>query len=117
MPTLRISTDLENLIKDLIDTKIAEYDTNLKDTELYRVSRGVVSNCNNMLTNGCYLWEPGTTNKPPENYGTIFVTVSNGLKGNNQNNWVNQMAFSTGNKIYFRQKINADAWTSWRTLH
>lgn len=117
MPTLHISQDLENLINNLIDTKITAYDTSLKENFLYHVSREYVNDCNNMLTDGCYYWDPNTSNKPPENYGTIFVTVSNGLKGNNQNNWVNQLAFSTGNKIYYRQKINTSNFTTWKVLH
>ena len=117
MPTLHISNDLKTLIRGLIQEELTIYNTNLHTYDLWNVSHENVSDCNNMLTNGCYFWIPNTSNRPPENYGTIFTTVSFELTGNNRDNWVNQIAFGTNGKIYFRQKINADAWTHWVTLH
>lgn len=75
-----------------------------------------VSNCNNMQHNGTYFWALEFSNRPPEPYGVILVLNSTGIAHNNKDNWCMQLAFSTGHKIYYRQKINAGGWTGWKTV-
>lgn len=97
-------------LKDLIDSAVAQ---------LYKI--GVAcpgDNADNALSDGCYNYGPAMSNIPVAGgYGTIFTTVSVGLTGNNTDNWVNQMAMTTDNEIYFRQKVNASAWTAWSRIH
>lgn len=85
---------------------------------MYMTGVGIPNNdCDNALSDGCYSYGDTTAHRPTgTNYGTIFVMVSSGLTGNNTNNWVNQIGMSTGDTVHFRQKINAGAWTAWKTF-
>lgn len=118
---LHISNDLKDLIQDMIDetvdTKILTLYNNLLEYNLYRIGVSVPNdNMNNAISDGCYFWTPDTSNRPADGYGTVFTMVSRGLTGDNQSNWINQLAMGTSNTMYFRQKINANAWTTWKQI-
>lgn len=74
---------------------------------------------NNYLTQGQYMIadDAGVTGGNPYNgtcWGILFVHVSAGDTYNGKNNWIFQEFWSTDSKIYRRQKVNTDAWTSWK---
>ena len=77
--------------------------------------QGVVSgDINTFLNSGSAGWTTTTANKPGPDYGTVFGFLNSGKSQDNQSNWYNQIAFGTdGSAPYYRQKINAGAFTAW----
>lgn len=73
--------------------------------------------CNNAIKDGCYAWGPAEANRPDSSYGTIFTMVSLGIEHNNRDNWCNQLAFGTDERIYYRQKTNSTDWKEWKKVN
>lgn len=69
-----------------------------------------VEDFNTAIAPGVYYWTTNTANRP-NNYGVLLVNRSK-----DTSDWINQIAYSTSDKIYFRQKINDLKWTGWRTI-
>lgn len=60
---------------------------------------------------GVYYWTANSQNRP-NNYGVLLVN-----RYHEGSDWINQIAYSTSDKIYFRQKINDNGeWTAWQTI-
>ena len=117
MKRLQISNELREVIQSMIDTSIENNNTYLINNKMYKTGIFAPNNdLDNAISDGCYSWDIETLHRPTSNYGTIFTMVSTGISGNNQNNWVNQLAMDTARQIWFRQKINASAWTSWSKI-
>ena len=47
-------------------------------------------------------------------YGVLLVNKLDG--GSSTSLWINQIAYGTNNKIYFRQNINNGNWTEWKAV-
>lgn len=105
-----IRTEIEN-----INTEINTINSNIDNIEqqLSNVFRteNFVEDFNTTIEPGIYYWTDSSQNRPA-NYGVLLVNRFN----NGNSNWINQIAYSTNGKIYFRQKINDGEWTSWRAL-
>ena len=74
-----------------------------------------VTDFNTTTNSGIYYWATDAANRPTD-YGVLLVNkyynggdITTGL-------WVNQVAYGTNNKIYFRQNINITGWTEWQQL-
>lgn len=74
-----------------------------------------VTDFNTTTDSGIYYWVTDAANKPTD-YGVLLVNkyyngsdITTGL-------WVNQIAYGTNNKIYFRQNINSTGWTEWKAV-
>lgn len=70
-----------------------------------------IEDFNTVTEPGIYWWGIETANRP-NNYGVLLVYAA--TVGNS--NWINQIAYSTSDKIYFRQKINDNEWRDWKTI-
>lgn len=49
-------------------------------------------------------------------FGKLIVKVNNGTTHNNSNNWIWQYFLETSGIVYFRNKTNAGAWSSWSII-
>lgn len=74
-----------------------------------------VTDFNTTTNSGIYYWVTDAANKPTD-YGVLLVNkyynsgdITTGL-------WINQIAYGTNNKIYFRQNINSGSWTEWKAV-
>lgn len=74
-----------------------------------------VTDFNATTNSGIYYWVADAANRPTD-YGVLLVNkyynggdITTGL-------WVNQVAYGTNNKIYFRQNINSGNWTEWKAV-
>ena len=74
-----------------------------------------VTDFNTTTNSGIYYWLTDAANRPCD-YGVLLVNkyynggdITTGL-------WINQIAYGTNNKIYFRQNINSGNWTEWKAV-
>lgn len=72
-----------------------------------------VTDFNATTNSGIYYWIDDAANKP-SNYGVLLVNKYD--DGQNSSIWINQVAYGTNNKIYFRQNINSGNWTEWKAV-
>ena len=73
-----------------------------------------VTDFNATTGSGIYYWLDDAVNKPGTDYGVLLVNKYD--RGDNNSLWVNQVAYGTNNKIYFRQNINSGNWTEWKAV-
>ena len=73
-----------------------------------------VTDFNTTTNSGIYYWVTDAANKPGTDYGVLLVNKYDG--GSSTSIWVNQIAYGTNNKIYFRQNINSGSWTEWKAV-
>ena len=74
-----------------------------------------VTDFNTTTTSGIYYWVIDAANKPGTDYGVLLVNKYDSGSGAS-NLWINQVAYGTNNKIYFRQNINSGSWTEWKAV-
>ena len=73
-----------------------------------------VTDFNATTNSGIYYWVTDAANRPTD-YGVLLVNKYDG--GDSHSNlWINQVAYGTNNKIYFRQNINSSNWTEWKAV-
>ena len=73
-----------------------------------------VTDFNTTTNSGIYYWVTDAANRPTD-YGVLLVNKYDG--GDSHSNlWINQVAYGTNNKIYFRQNINSGNWTEWKAV-
>lgn len=73
-----------------------------------------VTDFNATTNSGIYYWVTDAANRPSD-YGVLLVNKYDG--GDSAGNlWINQIAYGTDNKIYFRQNINSGNWTEWKAV-
>ena len=73
-----------------------------------------VTDFNTTTDSGIYYWVTDAANRPTD-YGVLLVNKYDG--GDSASNlWINQIAYGTNNKIYFRQNINSGNWTEWKAV-
>ena len=73
-----------------------------------------VTDFNTTTDSGIYYWTTDAANKPGTEYGVLLVNKYD--RGDNNSIWINQVAYGTNNKIYFRQNINSGSWTEWKAV-
>ena len=100
--------NIEQNIGD-IDTQINSIEQKLSDIFS---AENKVTDFNTTTNSGIYYWIDDAANKPA-NYGVLLVNKYD--RGDNSI-WVNQIAYGTNNKIYFRQNINSGNWTEWKAV-
>ena len=89
----------------------------LHSTDIVETSDGVTTNLNTEYDAKMFGWTPSTTGAPDAGYGQGISIINNGKTHNNSNNWITQLGFgTTDNTSYFRTKVNAGAWSAWRTI-
>ena len=100
-----------------INTKIDGNSDKIEDIEqkLSEIfsAENKVTDFNTTTNSGIYYWIDDAANKPA-NYGVLLVNKYD--DGGNGSIWINQIAYSTTNKIYFRQNINSGNWTEWKAV-
>ena len=102
--------NLEQNIGD-IDTRIAGIEQKLSDIFS---AENKVTDFNTTTNSGIYYWVIDAANRPTD-YGVLLVNKYDG--GDSHSNlWVNQIAYGTDNKIYFRQNINSGGWSEWKAV-
>ena len=102
--------NLEQNIGD-IDTRIDGIEQKLSDIFS---AENKVTDFNTTTNSGIYYWVTDAANRPTD-YGVLLVNKYDG--GDSHSNlWVNQVAYGTNNKIYFRQNINSGNWTEWKAV-
>ena len=73
-----------------------------------------VTDFNTTTNSGIYYWITDAANRPSD-YGVLLVNKYDG--GDSASSlWINQVAYGTNNKIYFRQNINSGNWTEWKAV-
>lgn len=101
--------NIEQNIED-IDTQINDIEQKLSDIFS---AENKVTDLNTTTTSGIYYWAADAANRPSD-YGVLLVNKHDG--GSTTSLWVNQIAYGTNNKIYFRQNINSGSWTEWKAV-
>ena len=101
--------NIEQNIED-IDTKIDGIEQKLSDIFS---AENKVTDFNTTTNSGIYYWAIDAANRPTD-YGVLLVNKHDG--GSSTSLWVNQVAYGTNNKIYFRQNINSGNWTEWKAV-
>ena len=102
--------NLEQNIGD-IDTQINGIEQKLSDIFS---AENKVTDFNTTTNSGIYYWLDDAANKPGTNYGVLLVNKYDDSVGHSI--WINQIAYGTNNKIYFRQNINSGNWTEWKAV-
>lgn len=109
------SVKIENIERNIegIDTQINGIEQKLSDIFS---AENKVTDFNATTGSGVYYWVNSSANKPvTDSYGVLLVNKYDG--GDSANNlWVNQIAYCTNGKIYFRQNINSTGWTEWKAV-
>ena len=72
-----------------------------------------VTDFNTTTDSGIYYWVDDASNRPGTDYGVLLV---NKYDSGSNSLWINQVAYGTNNKIYFRQNINNGNWTEWKAV-
>ena len=78
-----------------------------------------VTDFNTTTNSGIYYWVEDAANRPSGSYGSSYgVLLVNKYDGGDSasNLWINQVAYGTDNRIYFRQNINSTGWTGWKAV-
>ena len=73
-----------------------------------------VTDFNTTTGSGIYYWVNDAANRPGTDSGVLLVNKHDG--GSTTSLWINQVAYGTNNKIYFRQNINSGSWTEWKAV-
>ena len=74
-----------------------------------------VTDFNTTTNSGIYYWVTDAANRPSD-YGVLLVNKYDNGGDGTTGLWVNQVAYGTNNKIYFRQNINSGNWTEWKAV-
>lgn len=102
--------NIEQNVED-IDTQINGIEQKLSDIFS---AENKVTDFNTTTDSGIYYWVADAANRPTD-YGVLLVNKYDG--GDSASNlWVNQVAYGTNNKIYFRQNISSAGWTEWKAV-
>ena len=109
-----IRTEIENINSKLIGNSVRIENIEQKLSNIFSADNEV-TDFNTTTNSGIYYWLGSSANKPGTDYGVLLVNKYDGGDGTS-NLWVNQIAYGTNNKIYFRQNINNGNWTEWKAV-
>ena len=108
-----IRYEIENINSKLNAHSVRIESIEQKLSEIFS-AENKVTDFNTTTGSGIYYWVTDAANRPTD-YGVLLVNKYDG--GDSASNlWVNQVAYGTNNKIYFRQNINSTGWTEWQQL-
>lgn len=107
-----IRTEIEDINSKLnVDSaKIEKIEQKLSDIFS---AENKVTDFNTTTDSGIYYWLNDAANKPGTDYGVLLV---NKYDSGSVSIWINQIAYGTNSKIYFRQNINSGSWTEWKAV-
>lgn len=111
---LQFNTGVENTSDTWLLVQREQFIEHRSADNLPYIPRGGIytSDLDTCYTTGIYLYTPDTNGRPDE-YGHVFVTVSDGDTYNGTSNWIRQIAYGANGEIFSRQKTNEEAWTEW----
>ena len=109
-----IRTEIENINSKLIGNSVRIENIEQKLSDIFSAGNEV-TDFNTTTNSGIYYWLGSSANKPGTDYGVLLVNKYDGGDGTS-NLWINQIAYGTNNKIYFRQNINSGNWTDWKAV-
>ena len=108
--------DIRYEIED-INSKLKDHSTKIENIEQKLAdifsAENKVTDFNTTTNSGVYYWVTDSTNRPTD-YGVLLVNKHDG--GSSTSIWINQIAYGTNGKIYFRQSINSGNWTEWKAV-
>ena len=109
-----IRYEIENINSRLNGNSVRIESIEQKLSEIFSADNEV-TDFNTTTNSGIYYWLGSSANKPSTNYGVLLVNKYDSRDGTS-NLWINQIAYGTNNKIYFRQNINSGNWTEWKAV-
>ena len=107
-----IRTEIENINSKLIGTSVRIESIEQKLSDIFS-AENKATDLNATTDSGIYYWKADSMYRPSTDYGVLLV---NKYDDGSESNWVNQVAYGTNNKIYFRQNINSGNWTEWKAV-
>ena len=107
-----IRTEIENINSKLIGNSVRIENIEQKLSDIFS-AENKVTDFNATTDSGIYYWKADSMYRPSTGYGVLLV---NKYDDGSESNWVNQIAYGTNNKIYFRQNINSGNWTEWKAV-
>ena len=109
-----IRTEIENINTKLRGNSVRIENIEQKLTDIFS-AENEVTDFNTTTDSGIYYWLSSSANKPGTDYGVLLVNKYDSGDGTS-NLWINQIAYGTNGKIYFRQNINSAGWTEWKAV-
>ena len=106
-----IRTEIENINSKLVGNSVRIENIEQKLSDIFSAENNV-TDFNTTTDSGIYYWLTDAANRPTD-YGVLLVNKFDGGSGTI---WINQVAYGTNNKIYFRQNINSGNWTEWKAV-
>ena len=106
-----IRTEIENINSKLVGNSVRIENIEQKLSDIFS-AENKVTDFNTTTDSGIYYWLDDAANRP-SNYGVLLVNKYDSGSGSL---WINQIAYDTTNKIYFRQNINSGNWTEWKAV-
>ena len=107
-----IRTEIENINSKLIGNSVRIENIEQKLSDIFS-AENKVTDFNTTTNSGIYYWLTDAANRPTD-YGVLLVNKYD--SGDNNSIWINQIAYGTNNKIYFRQNISSGNWTEWKAI-
>ena len=108
-----IRTEIENINSKLRGNSAKIESIEQKLADIFS-AENKVTDFNTTTNSGIYYWVEDAANKPTD-YGVLLVNKFN--SGNTTTGlWINQIAYGTNGKIYFRQNINSGSWREWKAV-
>ena len=107
-----IRTEIENINSKLVGNSVRIENIEQKLSDIFS-AENKVTDFNATTDSGIYYWKPDSMYRPGIGFGVLLV---NKYDDGSESNWVNQIAYGTNNKIYFRQNINGGNWTDWKAV-
>ena len=107
-----IRTEIENINSKLIGNSVRIENVEQKLSDIFS-AENKVTDFNATTDSGIYYWKADSMYRPGTDYGVLLV---NKYDNRSESLWVNQIAYGTNNKIYFRQNINNGNWTEWKAV-
>ena len=107
-----IRTEIENINSKLVGNSVRIENIEQKLSDIFS-AENKVTDFNATTNSGIYYWKADSMYRPGTGYGVLLV---NKYDDGSESNWVNQIAYGTNNKIYFRQNINNGNWTEWKAV-
>ena len=106
-----IRTEIENINSKLIGNSVRIENIEQKLSDIFS-AENKVTDFNTTTDSGVYYWITDAANRPTD-FGVLLVNKYDDGSGGL---WINQVAYGTNNKIYFRQNINSGNWTEWKAV-
>lgn len=107
-----IRTEIENINSKLVGDSVRIENIEQKLSDIFS-AENKATDFNATTDSGIYYWKSDSMYRPGTGYGVLLV---NKYDDGSESNWVNQIAYGTNNKIYFRQNINSTGWTEWKAV-